>query len=312
MRILNNSYNGFGVQLEVTETERAGGAYHIEPAIQDWADINKLHFRNLVVDREGSRADLEFAEDIFGDILDVYPRKVTNWRYGLIRILIHMRGFQQFLMDLYDYPDETHNLIQFLADNFANEIDFYTNENLIFSNTQNNDYIGVGGPCATDFLPGRDFQGPFSVKDCVVWAEAQETVGVSPAHFEEFVFKYQKPLIDRFGLCGYGCCEGLEDRFHIIKKGLKNLRWVAVTPWADAVKMAEQIGNDYVYLYKVNPALIVSPQADWQAAEKNVHDIYKLTEGMAIQFSLKDTNIFFNEPERITRWVKMVKNIVTS
>ena len=93
---------------------------------------------------------------------------------------------------------------------------------------------------------------------------------------------------------------------------LDNLRWVAVSPWADAEKMAEQIGRDYVYLYKVNPALVVSPQPDWEAAEKQVREINKITEGMSVQFSLKDTNTFCNEPGRITRWVEMAKNIATS
>ena len=48
MRILNDSYNDFGVQLEVTETERDRGAYHIEPALQDWAEMKKLHFRKEI------------------------------------------------------------------------------------------------------------------------------------------------------------------------------------------------------------------------------------------------------------------------
>ncbi|MBI9105079.1 MAG: hypothetical protein JEY99_21875 [Spirochaetales bacterium] len=309
LRILNNGYNDFGVQLEVTETEREKGAYHIEPAIRNWEDIKKLHFRKLGVDREGSREDMEFAHALLGDILDVYTVGVTDWRYGLTRVLIHMRGFQQFLMDMYDYPEETHNIIQFLADNFANEMDYYTKENLISPNTLDNDYIGVGGPCATDDLPGREHQSDFGVKDCAVWAESQETIGVSPAQFEEYVFKYQKPLVDQFGLCGYGCCEGLEGRFDILKKGLDNLRWIAVSPWADAEKMAEQIGRDYVYLYKVNPALVVSPQADWEAAEKQVRNIKRLTDGMSVQFSLKDTNTFCNEPERIIRWVDMAMKI---
>jgi hypothetical protein len=312
MRVRNNTYNDFGFLLEVEQTGDEKGAYHIEPAIADWANMDKLHFRDLLVDREGSRKDLEFTSELFGDILDVYQTGVHDWRYGIMRILIHMRGFQTFLMDMYDYPDELHRLTAFLRDNFQNEIEFYTKEGIITPNTQGNDYIGVGGPCACDTLPDRDESKTFGVKDVCVWAEAQETVGVSPEQFEQFVFQDQKPLVDQFGLCGYGCCEGLEDRFDILKKNLSNLRWLAVSPWADAERMAEQIGSDYVYLYKVNPALVVSPTPDWDAAEKQVRHIHKLTEGMAVQFSLKDTNTFCREPERIERWVEMTKNIVTS
>ncbi|NQT60828.1 MAG: hypothetical protein HQ557_17810 [Bacteroidetes bacterium] len=312
MVVLNNTYNDFGVMLEVQKADRERGAYHIEPAIQQWEDMSKLHFRNLSVAREQSSRDLDFARNLLGDILDVYQPGVTDWRYGITRILIHMRGFQQFLMDMYDYPEQTHEIVQFLTDNFSREIDFYTKEGIISPNTLDNDYIGVGGPCATDDLPGRESGRLYGTKDCVVWAESQETLGVSPEQFKEYVFNYQKPLVDNFGLCGYGCCEGLEGKFEILKEGLQNLRWVAVSPWANAAKMAEQIGKDYVYLYKVNPALVVSENPDWYEAEKQIKEVKKLTEGMAVQFSLKDTNTFCREPERITRWVEMAKKIISS
>ena len=309
-----HTYNDFGVELEVTETthqERAG-AYHIEPAIKEWTDLEKLRPRKPGVDYEQSRQDLELAGELLGDLLDVWQCGFTEWRYGLTRILIHMRGFQQFLMDFYDNPDQTHELMSFLADSFAKEIDYFIGEQAVSPNALDNDYIGVGGPCATDDLPGRDHEGPFTTKDFVCWTESQETVGVSPTQFEEFVFRYQKPLTDKFGLCGYGCCEGLEDRFDIIANGLPNLRWLAVSPWGDSVRMAEQIGKDYVYLYKVNPALVVAETPDWDAAAKQVADTHAMTQGMAVQYSLKDTNTFCGEPERISRWVEMTRSIVMS
>ena len=50
------------------------------------------------------------------------------------------------------------------------------------------------------------------------FCESQETVGVSPKMFEEFVFAYQLPILDRFGLNIYGCCEPLDRRFDIVKR----------------------------------------------------------------------------------------------
>ena len=310
MKILHSTYNDFGVDLEVTDTGADHGAYHMEPAIKEWADMEALHFRYLAVDRAGSREDLERTGDLIGNELDVYQVGVKDWRYGLTRILIHMRGFEQFLFDLHDYPDEIHKLMAFLRDNFLAEMDFYRQEGLVTPNTGADDYIGVGGPCVVSSLPKRQDKASFDVGDCVVWAEAQETVNVSPSQFEEFVFRYQKPLAEKFGLSGYGCCEGLEDRFEVVERGLPNLRWVAVSPWADAENLAEQIGKKYVYLYKANPALVVQPTPDWEAAEKQVRDVLDMTRGMAVQISLKDTNTFCHEPERISRWVRMVKRLV--
>jgi hypothetical protein len=315
MRVSGNTYGDFGLDLEVTQLDADGSsdtshnAYHVDAVLKSWDDMTKLHHRNFLVGRSGSREDLEYAQELLGDILDVWQPGVTNWRYGHTRILIHMRGFQQYLFDLYASPDQLHELMEFLSASFRHEIQTCRDEGLITPNSLANDYIGVGGPCATDDLPSRGDKDVYDTGDCVVWAEAQETVGVSTEQFEEFVFRYQQPLVDQFGLCGYGCCEGLDMRFDILKEGLKNLRWIAVSPWADADRMAEQIGSDYVYLYKVNPARVVSPDPDWTAAEAEMKHIREITEGMAVQFSLKDTNTFCGEPDRIRRWVDMAQEI---
>ena len=42
------------------------------------------------------------------------------------------------------------------------------------------------------------------------FTESQETVRVSPKMVGEFVFPYQRPLQERFGLNCYGCCEPLD------------------------------------------------------------------------------------------------------
>ena len=74
---------------------------------------------------------------------------------------------------------------------------------------------------------------------------AQEFTTFGPDMFEEFMFNYQKPILERYGLTAYGCCEDLTRKIGVIKK-LRNLRRIAVSPFADPVKCAEQIGGDYV------------------------------------------------------------------
>ncbi len=51
------------------------------------------------------------------------------------------------------------------------------------------------------------------LRDMWGFAESQETVGVSPRMFAEFVLPYQIPLLERFGLNCYGCCEPLDKRW---------------------------------------------------------------------------------------------------
>jgi hypothetical protein len=86
------------------------------------------------------------------------------------------------------------------------------------------------------------------------FCESQETVQVSPAMFEEFVFPYQMPVMERFGLNCYGCCEPLDKRWHVVKR-FPRLRRVSVSPWADVEKMAEYLGANYLYSYKPSPSI---------------------------------------------------------
>ena len=84
------------------------------------------------------------------------------------------------------------------------------------------------------------------------FCESQETVGVSPEMVGEFVVPYQKPIMERFGLSCYGCCEPLDPRWYLLKD-IKGLTRVSVSPWADVNRMAEYLGKEFVYSRKPSP-----------------------------------------------------------
>ena len=59
----------FGVQVELVHGENAGkrGSYHWDPPLQGLdSDLDKLHFRELSVDREKTAAWAAFLDDQFG------------------------------------------------------------------------------------------------------------------------------------------------------------------------------------------------------------------------------------------------------
>ena len=92
--------------------------------------------------------------------------------------------------------------------------------------------IGSGSAGYTDELPQSDWREGDSVRATDQWvlSESQETVGVGPRLFEEFIFPYQLDLAKRFGLLYYGCCEPVHSRWDVLKK-FPNLRKVSVSPW---------------------------------------------------------------------------------
>ena len=69
---------------------------------------------------------------------------------------------------------------------------------------------------------------------------------MSPKFHDEFLFQYQIPIMEHFGLVHYGCCEDLTRKIDMLRQ-LKNLRSIAVTPAANLRKCAGQSSlNRYI------------------------------------------------------------------
>ncbi|MEE9603214.1 MAG: hypothetical protein V3V75_07910, partial [Thermoguttaceae bacterium] len=208
------------------------GSYRWEPPLKSYDSLDKLHFSTITVDYPASEKLLALAQDTFADIIEVRQKTMWWWTLGMTWTLINLRGLTQVMMDMYDHPQQLHQVMGILRDGHLAKLDFLEENGLLSLNTENT-YVGSGGFGFTRELPQDDFDG-HKVRTIDMWGfcESQETVGVSPELFEEFVFPYQAPIMQRFGLNCYGCCEPLHTRWHLIKK-MPKLRRVSVSPWAD-------------------------------------------------------------------------------
>ena len=97
--------------------------------------------------------------------------------------------------------------------------------------------------------------------------------------YREFIFPCEKPLMDRFGLNCYGCCEPLHHRWPAVKQHPR-LRRVSCSPWADLAKMAESLDGKYILSLKPNPAAIASPAIDEQAVRQWLRKAIEHDEGV--------------------------------
>ena len=159
-------------------------------------------------------------------------------------------------------------------------------------------------------LPGPDYNpARVRMKNMFIWAESQESVGVGPKQFDEFVLAYQIPLMNRFGMVDYGCCEPLDHKLDVLMRKVPHLRWLAVSPWSDRKLCAEKMGTKYVYVYKPNPSRICSMTPAWDAAEQDIRETLKIANGCPIHIVMKDTSTFHGEAARTTRWCEMAVRI---
>ena len=124
--------------------------------------------------------------------------------------------------------------------------------------------------------------------------------------FEEFVLPYQIPIIERFGLSYYGCCEPIDKRLHLVKR-IPNLRAISVSPWSNVRFMAEQLGRDYVMCRKPNPALFSAPTWDEDVVRRDLREAIEASKGCNVQLVLKDVHTVHHQLWRYGRWVAIAR-----
>ena len=100
--VSGSGYESYGLTLGRLDSSTEDGAYLIEPAIMSQEDLAHLHCRPLRIETEAADRSAALAQDLFGDILTVRRTGRMNWRYGLTRPLIHMRGLDQMMLDIYE------------------------------------------------------------------------------------------------------------------------------------------------------------------------------------------------------------------
>jgi hypothetical protein len=291
------------------EPDSRNGSYQIESVISGEEDLEKLHYRPVEVDWEATHRDLQFARDAIGDLLVVEETRKNYWRYGLTRVLIHMRGLEQMMLDMIENPSLMHRLMEFLRDDYMREIDYLEKEKAVSLNNTPDNVTGSGGLSPTKDLPGPDYDGVPRTRHSICWGESQECVGVGPAMFDEFVLEYQLPLMARFGLVDYGCCEPLHDKVDLLIRRIPRLRWISVSPWADRERCANAIGDRYVFVYKPNPSRICVPVPDWEQAERDIRETLTIARGCPVHICMKDTHTFCHEPDRTTRWCRLAVSV---
>lgn len=284
----------------------AGGSYRWEAPLKDYRDMAKLRFPEINIDYEKTWKILALAQDIFSPHLHVRLKSAFWWSLGMTWILVNLRGLEQIMYDVYDHPGELHQLMSFLRDGHLQKLDFLEKHRLLSLNNDGT-YVGSGGFGYTHELPASNFDpGHVRTKDMWGFAESQETIGLSPQAFADFIFPYQYPLLERFGLNCYGCCEPLDKRWEVVKN-FPRLRRISVSPWANREKMAEYLENRYILSLKPNPAYLAVPQLDEEFIRKELQRDLQVTRGCVVEIIMKDNHTLGRNPENAIRFCKIAQ-----
>jgi len=283
-----------------------GGSYRWEAPLTDYRDMDKLHFPKIEVDYERTQKIVALAEEVFGDFLQVRLKGSFWWSLGMTWTLVNLRGLEQIMYDVYDHPQELHRLMAFLRDGHLQKLDFLEENNLLSLNNDGT-YVGSGGFGYTHELPSPSFDGVHvRTQDMWGFAESQETVGLSPQVFADFIFPYQYPILERFGLNCYGCCEPLDKRWEVVKHFPK-LRRISVSPWANREKMAQYLEDRYIFSLKPNPAYLAVSQIDEAFIREELRKDLEATRGCVVEIIMKDNHTIGGNPENVVRFCRIAR-----
>lgn len=297
---------GYGVEAELVRGHNEGklGSYHWDPPIRDLdRDFDRLQFRSFSVDRERTLLWKAHLEEHFGDIMPLRRRGSYWWTSGLTWTAINLVGLEPFMLAMHDNPRGLHRLMAFLRDDFLQLMDWVESEGLLSANNED-DYVGSGSIGYSRELPGGD--SPAKLSGLWGLSESQETVGVSPRMFEEFVFPYQEPVARRFGMLYYGCCEPIHKRIRMIRR-LPNLRRVSVSPWCDQEVMVNELGAGCIHCRKPNPTLISTDTFDENAIRADLRRTLEICRGVPLELVMKDVHTLNDQPQRLGRWVQLAR-----
>ena len=297
----------WGLPYNRIPSPERGGAWQYDPPIKRLEDAQKMATPHHVIDEQATARNVARLQDAVGDILEVNVDRgpsYQTWRADISTDLGYLRGIGQLMWDMVDNPRWLHSLAGVMSEGILRVQD----EAEAAGDWRLCNHENQAMPYALE-LPDRKANSA-PVKRDRLWAfvAAQEMALVSPAMHDEFIIRYQKPILEKFGLVAYGCCEDLTHKIQYLEK-IPNLRRIAVTPWADVRKCAEQIGEDYVLSWRPHPSETVCCGFDPDHIRKVVRDAMEASKGCHVDITLKDVQTVEGEPDRLRKWVEIVRSV---
>lgn len=292
-----------GYQFDTTAAE-------FNPLIDDLDDIDQIYKLippKVIYDKEGSECKWEIHQELLGDILDCHWTGTTFIGFSWMETYTKVRGYENALYDLYDYPEEMHKLCGILEEGYLNLYQQLLDMGLLDLNNTCQ-YSGTGGFGYTNDLELPKPGEKLTFKNLWASAESQEFISVSPEMTKEYAIDYEKRLLEKFGLSSYGCCDNLENKLQDVTK-ISNLRRISVSPWADVRSMRDQMGMNYIFSCKPNPSYVTS---GWDEDFMRKYTSKLMTDGKGTPFEiiLKDTHTIQGDPGRFRKWTDLCRECI--
>jgi hypothetical protein len=303
--------SGFGVEVRentvATDVQNDVISHAYVNQFKTLADLEKIKIPQISHDTVETERRMSEAHELFDGILEVHP-----WGYdpylSLWDPIATWMGIENAMYALIDQPELMHGLAERLTVGYLSELDQLEQQGLL---CQPQSLIHCTG-AYTDELPapGYNPQSP-RTQDLWMFGLAQMFSSVSPRMFQEFEVNYTSRICERFGLVYYGCCDPLDKKMTQVRH-IPNVRKVSMSPWSDQTRGAAEIGGDFVFSRKPNPALLAFETFDLAEIHRDLTATVQVCEQYycPLELILKDISTVRHQPKRLDQWAEVAMQVV--
>ena len=304
----------FSIKIKKDLTTAADGSqsvgHHFVSVVEDLEDdYDKMKETDFGVDLESTEAKRRAIEEAIGDILPV--KMQMDCLYSVpTQMLVHFMSMENMMFNMYDYPE----LFKEMMDRIANDTLAYyrmLEEKRLILPTVSFESVGQGTWSFTNELPGYEEwqKRPFTTKDVWGFMDSQETVGISPQMYEEFIFPCYKKISEQYGLLSYGCCEPVDPIWDNCISKLENLRKVSISPWCNEEFMGERLqGSKVIFHRKPSPNFLgVNPTLDEDAVRAHIRKSLQAARGCKMEITQRDVYTIHNDIAKARRYVEIIR-----
>lgn len=307
----------FGLPVKVEGARDAAGnasvGHHFIPQIQDLEeDWDKLGETQFGVNPRDSLERKAALEEVLGDILPV--RLEGSCLYSVpTQMVVHLMSMETMMFSMYDYPELFKEMMERIADDTLAYYRLLEREGLILPTTGGG-FLGQGSWCYNHTLPQGKAPGSYTTGDVWGFMDSQETVGISPEMFEEFIFPCYKKISESFGLLSYGCCEPVDPVWDNCISKLANLRKVSISPWCNEEYMGERLrGSKIIFHRKPSPNYLgTGTTLDEEAFRSHIRKSLRAARGCSMEITQRDVYTINRDVKKAKRYVDIIKEEIVN
>jgi hypothetical protein len=291
----------WGVPVGELHTEDRGWIYTENP-IKNVDDLEKISLPTLQFDERSTSERREQVEELLDGTLPVRDDLGSGWRQWakLHSWASALCGMENLYVLMMDEPDFIHALMKKMMEGMLRLMDQCEAANIL---TLNNTHR-----LTSESIPAEDFDGTHvRFKDIWGRGESQELDVISPEMYNEFLFQYQLPILKRFGITNYGCCENLTKKIEYVKT-IPNLRQFICSAWTDFEKAVDTFGDRCAIEWRQSPTKVIGVK-DLEDARRHLEEGFRMSRGSHIQIMLDSVMTVDGNPNRLKEWVELAKEV---